>query len=89
MCSFLQTEVPTYKRLRGLILRSQLIVLLQNKIFNENANTTWSNFNVDMNMFRKEYPRYPSIEEVSKMYLIIQLKLYYSYIHAKKMVNIQ
>ncbi|CAH2106555.1 unnamed protein product [Euphydryas editha] len=58
------TEVPTYKRLRGLILRSQLIVLLQNKIFNENANTTWSNFNVDMNMFRKEYPRYPSIDEL-------------------------
>ncbi|XP_045497724.1 H(+)/Cl(-) exchange transporter 7 [Colias croceus] len=57
-------EVTTYKRLRGLILRSQLIVLIQNKIYNENANTTWSNFNVDMNMFRKEYPRYPSIEEL-------------------------
>ncbi|XP_063362160.1 H(+)/Cl(-) exchange transporter 7 [Cydia amplana] len=61
-------EVHTYKRLRGLILRSQLIVLLQNKIYNENehenANTTWSSFNVDMNMFRKEYPRYPSINDL-------------------------
>ncbi|CAH0719483.1 unnamed protein product, partial [Brenthis ino] len=57
-------EVTTYKRLRGLILRSQLIVLLQNQIYNENANTTWSNFNVDMDMFRREYPRYPSIDEL-------------------------
>ncbi|XP_063618569.1 H(+)/Cl(-) exchange transporter 7 [Cydia splendana] len=61
-------EVHTYKRLRGLILRSQLIVLLQNKIYNENehenANTTWASFNVDMNMFRKEYPRYPSINDL-------------------------
>ncbi|XP_047023936.1 H(+)/Cl(-) exchange transporter 7-like [Helicoverpa armigera] len=57
-------EVTTYKRLRGMILRSQLIVLIQNKLYNENANTTWSNFNVDMNMFRKEYPRYPSIDEL-------------------------
>ncbi|XP_053607329.1 H(+)/Cl(-) exchange transporter 7 [Plodia interpunctella] len=59
------TEVPTYKRLRGLILRSQLIVLLQHKLYNENANTTWSNVDVDMNIFRNEYPRFPSIEELS------------------------
>ncbi|CAK1595967.1 unnamed protein product [Parnassius mnemosyne] len=59
-----EVEVTTYKRLRGLILRSQLIVLLQNKIYNENANTTWSNLNVDMQMFRNEYPRFPSIDEL-------------------------
>ncbi|KAG7302799.1 hypothetical protein JYU34_012776 [Plutella xylostella] len=58
------SEVTTYKRLRGLILRSQLIVLLQNKIFNENANSAWSNTKVDMDMFRTEYPRYPTIEEM-------------------------
>ncbi|XP_059045366.1 H(+)/Cl(-) exchange transporter 7 [Achroia grisella] len=58
------TEVTTYKRLRGLILRSQLIVLIQNKLYNENANTSWPNLNVDMNIFRKEYPRFPSIEEL-------------------------
>lgn len=56
--------MTTYKRLRGMILRSQLIVLIQNKLYNENANTTWSNFNVDMDMFRKEYPRFPSIDEL-------------------------
>lgn len=60
-----QAEVTTYKRLRGLILRSQLIVLLQKKLYNENANTTWSNTKVDMNMFREGYPRYPSIDQVS------------------------
>ncbi|CAH3997340.1 H(+)/Cl(-) exchange transporter 7 isoform X1 [Pieris brassicae] len=59
-----ENEVTTYKRLRGMILRSQLIVLIQNKIYNENANTTWSNLKVDMNMFRKEYPRFASIEEL-------------------------
>ncbi|XP_026751549.2 H(+)/Cl(-) exchange transporter 7 [Galleria mellonella] len=57
-------EVTTYKRLRGLILRSQLIVLLQNKLYNENANTSWPNLNVDMKIFRKEYPRFPSIAEL-------------------------
>ncbi|XP_026317798.1 H(+)/Cl(-) exchange transporter 7 [Hyposmocoma kahamanoa] len=57
-------EVTTYKRLRGLILRSQLIVLLQKKLYNENANTTWSNIKVDMNMFREGYPRYPSIDQL-------------------------
>ncbi|XP_028161745.1 H(+)/Cl(-) exchange transporter 7 [Ostrinia furnacalis] len=57
-------EITTYKRLRGMILRSQLIVLLQNKLYNENANTEWSNFSVDMNVFRKEYPRYPSIDKL-------------------------
>ncbi|CAK1547079.1 unnamed protein product [Leptosia nina] len=59
-----ENEITTYKRLRGMILRSQLIVLIQNKIYNENANTTWSNLQVDMDMFRKEYPRYPSIEQL-------------------------
>ncbi|XP_041977945.1 H(+)/Cl(-) exchange transporter 7 [Aricia agestis] len=59
-----ESEVPKYKRLRGLILRSQLIVLLQNKVFNENPNIDWSDVNI--NMFRKEYPRYPDVMEVFK-----------------------
>lgn len=59
-----EPEVTVYKRLRGLILRSQLIVLLQNKMYNENANSSWSNFKVDINMFRTEYPRYPSIDQL-------------------------
>lgn len=64
---YLQPEVTTYKRLRGLILRSQLIVLLQNKLYNETANSTWSNTKVDMNMFRDEYPRYPTIDKVGTL----------------------
>ena len=52
-----------YGRLRGIILRSQLIVLLQNKIFNEYSES-WEN-DLSIKMFRKEYPRYPTIEKVS------------------------
>lgn len=53
--------VTTYGRIRGLILRSQLIVLLRHKIFNETADY-WVD---DMqNIFRDEYPRYSDISEV-------------------------
>lgn len=61
MFSF-QSEISTYGRFRGLILRSQLIVLLQNKIFNEYAES-WDK-SLDIKIFRKEYPRYPTIEQV-------------------------
>ncbi|EFN81286.1 H(+)/Cl(-) exchange transporter 7 [Harpegnathos saltator] len=57
-----QSEINTYGRFRGLILRSQLIVLLQNKIFNEYAEF-WDK-SLDIKIFRKEYPRYPTIEQV-------------------------
>jgi len=43
-------------------LRSQLIVLLKNKIFNEYAEI-WEKY-LDIKMFRDEYPRYPTIEEI-------------------------
>ncbi|XP_034191535.1 chloride channel protein 7 [Osmia lignaria lignaria] len=58
-----QAEIDSYGRFRGLILRSQLIVLLQNKIFNEYAEY-WER-NLSIKMFRKEYPRYPTIEQVT------------------------
>lgn len=58
-----ENEINSYARFRGLILRSQLIVLLQNKIFNEYAEN-WES-NLDIKMFRKEYPRYPTIEQVT------------------------
>ncbi|XP_053987126.1 H(+)/Cl(-) exchange transporter 7 [Hylaeus anthracinus] len=58
-----QTEIHSYGRFRGLILRSQLIVLLQNKIFNEHEDY-WGR-NLSIKMFRKEYPRYPTIEQVT------------------------
>ncbi|GJQ72142.1 hypothetical protein Trydic_g3236 [Trypoxylus dichotomus] len=55
------SEVTTYGRIRGLILRSQLIVILQRKIFNERAQN-WDN--ISNSIFRDEYPRYPTIDEV-------------------------
>ncbi|XP_076293210.1 chloride channel protein 7 [Lasioglossum baleicum] len=57
-----ETEIHSYGRFRGLILRSQLIVLLQNKVFNEDVEYLKKNFT--LKMFRKEYPRYPTIEQV-------------------------
>ncbi|XP_060838780.1 LOW QUALITY PROTEIN: H(+)/Cl(-) exchange transporter 7-like [Rhopalosiphum padi] len=49
-------------RLRGLILRSQLIVLLQNKVFNE-VPAAWDN--VSLTTFRKDYPRYSNIDNIN------------------------
>ncbi|CAG9856947.1 unnamed protein product [Phyllotreta striolata] len=57
-----QSEVTTYGRIRGLILRSQLIVILKRKIFNETSDD-WDN--IDVSIFRNEYPRYPTIEDLS------------------------
>ncbi|XP_017797738.1 PREDICTED: H(+)/Cl(-) exchange transporter 7 [Habropoda laboriosa] len=58
-----QNEIPCYRRFRGLIIRSQLIVLLQNKIFNEYSEYWDKSLNIKM--FRKEYPRYPTIDQVT------------------------
>lgn len=57
-----QDEISSYGKLRGLILRSQLIVLLQNKIFNEYSEYWEQHLNIEI--FRKEYPRYPTTEQV-------------------------
>ena len=46
-----------------MILRSQLIVLLQNKIFNEYSEF-WEK-DLSIKMFRNEYPRYPTIESIN------------------------
>lgn len=43
-------------------MRSQLIVLLKNKVFNE-YEEFWEK-PLSINMFRNEYPRYPTIEQV-------------------------
>lgn len=58
-----QTEINSYGRFRGLILRSQLIVLLKNKVFNEYAESWEKPLSIEM--FRNEYPRYPTIEQVA------------------------
>lgn len=46
--------------LRGLILRSQLVVLLKNKIFECPVTNYWDS--VTMDTFREDYPRYSSID---------------------------
>ncbi|XP_039293986.1 H(+)/Cl(-) exchange transporter 7 [Nilaparvata lugens] len=51
----------SFGRLRGLILRSQLIVLLQNlSMFEGDVLSS----DLTPHLFRNEYPRYPTIEEV-------------------------
>ncbi|XP_045599780.1 H(+)/Cl(-) exchange transporter 7 isoform X2 [Procambarus clarkii] len=54
----------SFGTLRGLILRSQLIVLLKHKVFNENAEV-WQNSQVDIRLFRLSYPRYFTLDEVN------------------------
>ena len=54
-------------RLRGLILRHQLISLLQNKVFNE---TSWDFNELSVDIFRKQYPRYPSLDVSIKNFTI-------------------
>jgi chloride channel 7 len=49
-------------RLRGIILRSQLIVILKRSLFEETQNF-W-NSDVSMETFRNYYPRFPSIRDV-------------------------
>ncbi|KAK9881295.1 hypothetical protein WA026_015417 [Henosepilachna vigintioctopunctata] len=56
-----QKEFTTYGRIRGLILRDQLIVLLIKKIFNETPDC-WDE--IDSNIFRDHYPRYPTINDI-------------------------
>lgn len=56
---YLQSEVTTYGRIRGLILRDQLIVILLKKVFNETSDD-WDK--ITASMFRNEYPRYPTID---------------------------
>ncbi|XP_042209017.1 H(+)/Cl(-) exchange transporter 7-like isoform X2 [Homarus americanus] len=53
----------SFGTLRGVILRSQLTVLLKHKIFNENAEV-WQNSKVDIHLFRISYPRYFTLDEV-------------------------
>jgi hypothetical protein len=59
-----QRNFGTY---RGLILRSQLIVMLQHKLFNETAEN-WSHRGDILKYFRDAYPRYPTIQQVHISY---------------------
>jgi len=51
-----------FGKLRGLILRSELIVMLQHKIFSE-LYGEWEG-KLDMSLFRAAYPRYPDISQI-------------------------
>jgi len=51
-----------FGKARGLILRSELIVMLQHKIFSE-LYTEWEG-RVSMGLFREAYPRYPDISRI-------------------------
>lgn len=51
---------PSSGRLRGFILRSQLIVILKNSFYEE-TQQNWID-EVSIDDFRDEYPRYPSID---------------------------
>ena len=52
----------SFGKMRGLVLRSELIVLLQHKIFSE-LYAEWEG-KVDMGLFRMAYPRYPDISRI-------------------------
>ncbi|OQV24355.1 H(+)/Cl(-) exchange transporter 7 [Hypsibius exemplaris] len=55
----------TFGRMRGLILRSQLITLLQLKVFNESPDIDVIRAGLSIRSFRDTYPRYPSIKDVA------------------------
>ncbi|XP_038275326.1 H(+)/Cl(-) exchange transporter 7 isoform X3 [Dermochelys coriacea] len=50
--------------LRGLILRSQLIVLLKHKVFVERANSNLVQRRLKLKDFRDAYPRFPPIQSI-------------------------
>ncbi|KAL1453456.1 hypothetical protein WDU94_007594, partial [Cyamophila willieti] len=50
-------------RLVGLILRSQLIILIKNQIYKENQN--WSDDMITADIFHNEYPRYPDVTDLT------------------------
>lgn len=49
-------------RLRGLILRSQLVVILKSSLFEETKRFWESTVSIDT--FRNEYPRYPQLKDI-------------------------
>ncbi|RWS02939.1 H(+)/Cl(-) exchange transporter 7-like protein [Dinothrombium tinctorium] len=52
----------SFGRFRGLVLRWQLVILLREKIFNENSAKTFDM--LSLKTFQEEYPRYPTIDSI-------------------------
>uniref|UniRef100_A0A8D9AXJ9 Chloride channel protein n=1 Tax=Cacopsylla melanoneura TaxID=428564 RepID=A0A8D9AXJ9_9HEMI len=65
-------------RLVGLILRSQLITLIKNKIYKENQN--WSDEMITSDIFHNEYPRYPDVTDLTvpaeERHLTVKLNMF-------------
>lgn len=49
-------------RLVGIVLRSQLIIIIKNQIYRDNQNISPEDITADL--FRNEYPRYPSVSDL-------------------------
>lgn len=60
----LQGVLKSVGRLKGLILRSQLIVLLRNKCFNEMAPSSSDDLRRKLRMFRDAYARNQHVEVI-------------------------
>lgn len=56
------SECRRFGRLRGIILRSQLVIIIKKRLFEENKNNWKSTISIET--FRSEYPRFPSIKEI-------------------------
>ncbi|CAH1401842.1 unnamed protein product [Nezara viridula] len=61
--SLLYSLMESGGKLRGLILRSQLLIILKNKLYIE-SDETWNHQNLGRNLFRHHYPRYPTIKDI-------------------------
>lgn len=59
----IQRQLEPAGQLRGLILRSQLLILLKNKVYIENEKS-WDKSDPCVNLFRNHYPRYPTIKDI-------------------------
>jgi hypothetical protein len=75
MFAFCQGDGHLCRTFRGVILRSQLIVLLKNKIFNESYEI-WDSKQLSLKMFRDEYPRYLTIQVQALLHLSYDMYIY-------------
>lgn len=71
----------SHGRYRGLVLRSQLIVMLQYSIFNENERSYDS---LSMPIFSESYPQFPDIDEVA---LKITEEMYPYHVDLRSIMN--
>lgn len=73
-----QGKPNSFGVLRGLILRSQLKIILKEKSFCSNPATINSLPTIPLETFRMYYPRYPAFEVKLTFHFIFQNNIYYS-----------